>query len=141
MKYLIAITLVTVLLSCSDEDPTVYNVQPGISSYVDSFYAEAQARGKVLPKNNLIVTLDSQCQAITAIERNGDQWYLKFDKEAFESMSGHPNNLIEAMLFHELGKIVLNRELTSSNSIMNGDVKISGYSSANRSALLDELFK
>lgn len=141
MKYLIALTLITVLLSCSDKEQTIYNVQPDISSYVDSFYAEAQLRGKILPKDNLIVTVVSECQAITAIERNGDQWYLKFDKESFESMSGHANNLIEATLFHELGKIVLNRELTSGNSIMNGDVKISGYSSANRSLLLDELFK
>lgn len=142
MKILTLSVLLTVFLAaCSDEDPTVYNVQPDISVYVDSFYAEAQTRGKVLTKDNLIVTVVSECQAITVIEKKGDQWYLKFDKEAFGYMAGHPNNLIEAMLFHELGKIVLNRELTSGNSIMNGDVKVSGYSSTNRSALLDELFK
>lgn len=127
--------------SCSDEEPR-YNVQSDISVYVDSFFTEAETRGLTLKKDNLIVTVVSECQAITVTEKKGDQWYLKFDKENFESMAGHPSNLIEAMLFHELGKIVLNRELAKgANSIMNPDIKISGYSSANRSALLDELFK
>ena len=61
----------------------------------------------------------------------------------FEAMSsaGNPNNKIEALIFHELGRIVLGRELTPGESIMNGYIKVTGYRNLERSALLDELFQ
>lgn len=138
--FLIAITL----SSCSDEDPTLYNVNASLTPYVDAFYSEASARGSNLKKSNLIVSLESELQAITVIERKGDQWYLSFDKEIFEEMvsQGNPNNKIESFLFHEMGKIVLNRELAvNTNSIMNPDIKVNGFKTSDRATLLDELFK
>lgn len=138
--FLIAITL----SSCSDEDPTLYNVNASLTPYVDAFYSEASARGSNLEKSNLIVSLESQLQSITVIERKGDQWYLSFDKEIFEEMvsQGNPNNKIESFLFHEMGKIVLKRELAvNTNSIMNPDIKVNGFKTSDKVTLLDELFK
>lgn len=142
--FLIAITL----SSCSDEDPTLYNVNASLTPYVDAFYSEASARGSNLKKSNLIVSLESELQAITVIERKGDQWYLKFDKEIFEEMvsQGNPNNKIESFLFHEMGKIVLKRELVKESTpqpltIMNPYYKVNGFKTSDRAALLDELFK
>lgn len=140
MKHSILILVAVVAFSCSDDEPT-HSVSPELSTYVDSFYAEASLRGKELPKQNLIASLNSGCQSIIEISKDGDQWVLKFDKEMFEAMSGNPNNKVESMIFHELGRIVLKRELTPGASIMNGFVKVSGYSNAERASLLDELFK
>lgn len=141
MKKLMLVFITVLCVSCSDDNEATYSVQPELSTYVDSFFAEAELRGKNLPQNNLIASLNSGCQAITEISKDGEQWVLKFDKEMFEAMAGNPNNKVESMIFHELGRIVLKRELTPGASIMNGYVKVNGYSNAERAALLDELFK
>lgn len=141
MKYVILGAVLMAAISCSDENETTYSVTPELSTYVDSFFAEASLRGKDLPKQNLIASLNSGCQAITEISKDDEQWVLKFDKEMFEAMAGNPNNKVESMIFHELGRIILKRELTTGASIMNGFVKVNGYSNTERSALLDELFK
>lgn len=142
MKKLIVISLIA--LSCSEDESITYNVAPELAAYVDSFFSEAQDRGVNLNRENLIASLDSNCQSMAESGYNKDQRYFKFDKEIFETMvaQGNPNNKIESFLFHELGRIVLKRELLpNANSIMNPDIKVNGFSAANRNALLDELFK
>jgi hypothetical protein len=150
MKYLVFIATLVVTASCTDEE-TVYSVTPELSQYVDGFYQAGADRGKVLPKTNLSAYLDSQCNSITVVEKDGDQWILKFDKEIFAEMEaqGNPNNKIEALIFHELGRIVLKREIIHTtfqhdpnpSSIMNPYYKVEGYGASQRAALLDELFK
>ncbi|HYF69112.1 MAG TPA: hypothetical protein VD884_13305 [Ohtaekwangia sp.] len=138
-----ALILISILaLACSD-DETTYSVTPELDTYVTSFFTEGEQRGKTIPKTNLIVHLNSECQAITQVKQEAGQWILEFDKEAFEAMSaqGNPNNKIESFLFHELGRIVLKRELSDGHSIMNGDIKVNGFSDDEREELLNELFK
>lgn len=134
--------IVPLALACTDDEP-VYTVTPELSGYVNTFYTEAQSRGKELPQENLIASLKSDNQAITEIKKDGDQWVLTFDKEAFDVMTaqGNPYNIIESYLFHELGRVVLKRELSSGFSIMNGNIKVNGFSTNDRSVLMDELFK
>jgi hypothetical protein len=140
MKYLIL--LLALSFGCSDHE-TQFIVAADDEPYVTSFFTEAEARGKTLPKSNLLVSLNSDCQAITQIKRDDDQWILEMDGEVFNTMvaQGNPNNLIESYLFHELGRIVLQREFSSEFSIMNPQIKVNGFSSSDREALLDELFK
>lgn len=142
MKAVQILAIFLCAMACSD-DTTTYSVSPELSTYVNSFFSEGELRGKNLPKQNLIATVDSGCQSITAISKDGEQWILKFDKEIFESMEaqGNPNNKIESFIFHELGRIVLKRELATGNSIMNGFVKVNGYPDSQREELLDELFQ
>lgn len=125
-------------IACTDDNETSYSVTPELQGYVESFYQEGALRGKDLPKNNLIASLNSECQTITQIKKDDDQWILEFDTEAFSTMT---DNKKESFIFHELGRIVLKRELSKEFSIMNGDVKVNGYSADQREALLDELFK
>lgn len=145
---LIAITS----FACSDDDATQYIIPTEITSYVDSFYSEASARNSNPDKTNLIITLDSEAQAITSTEKKGDQWYLKFDKEVFEEMErqGDPLWTIESYLYHELGKIVLNRDIIKTTfphdslpkSLMNPYYKREGIKNEKlKGILLDELFK
>lgn len=140
MKNLIYL-VIPILIACSDDEP-VYTVTPELSDYVNSFYTEAQNRGMELPKENLIIELKSDCQAITQINTT-DQQVLSFDKEAFVAMTaqGNPNNIIESYLFHELGRVVLKRSLTTGASIMNPNIKVNGFSDADKESLYDELFQ
>jgi len=140
MKYLI---LSAILLTACSDNGTIYSVSPELSTYVDAFYSEAALRG-VNPPKNFIVKL-GQCQAITDISLDGEQYILTFDKAWFEAYNSEQ---IEAIIFHELGKIVLGREIIETAkfndpnpvSIMNPYYKFS-YGAADRSVLLDELFK
>jgi hypothetical protein len=144
MKYTILLIAALAAFSCSD-DETTYSVSPELSSYVNAFYSEASLRSKSLPKDNLIVQI-GQAHAITDISRDGDQMILTFDKEFFENYSSEQ---IEALLFHELGKLVLKREVIETAkfndpnpvSLMNPYYKFSGYSGVDRQVMLDELFK
>lgn len=144
--------LLTVFLSCSSEDETLYNVDAPLTPYVDAFYSEASSRGANLEKSNLIVSMESQLQAITVIQKNGDQWHLKFDKEIFEEMErqGNPLWIIESYLYHELGKIILERDVIKTTiahdslpkSLMNPYYKKEGIKNEKlKVVLLDELFK
>ena len=129
--------------SCSDDNDTMFSVTPELSTYVESFYTEAALRGVNPPKTNLVAKIDTNCQSSIQISKDDEQWIMTMDKEIFDSMTaaGNPNNKIESMIFHELGRIILNRELSSGNSIMNGNIKMNGYTNAQRSALIDELFQ
>lgn len=149
---LILCALCVFAITSCDEDETSYSVTPELQGYVESFYQEAALRGKDLPKNNLIASLNSDCQGITQIKKDDEQWILEFDKKVFDSFSsaGNPNNKIESFVFHELGKIVLKREIINTfpvphdslpKSIMNPYYKVEGYTAKQRTALLDELFK
>jgi hypothetical protein len=137
MKPLITLLLLCALTACEDNE-TSYSVSPELTPYIDEFYNQAEAHGKSLPKNNLIAGLNSSCQSITQISKDDEQWTLEFDKEIFQGM---PQNNIEAYIFHELGRIVLKRELSSEFSIMNPNIKVNGFATSDRETLLDELFK
>lgn len=135
--------LMCALTSCEDNE-TRYSVTPELQQYVESFYTEGQQRGKDLPKTNLIINL-SNCQAITEITKDGDQWVLNFNTGFMDYYS---DNQIEATIFHELGKIVLNKGIIKTPTygpepvnLMNPYYKFTGYSADQREALLDELFK
>lgn len=140
MKHVILILLV-VLCACSHND-TVYSVSPELEPYVTSFYNEASLRGKDIPKINLIAEL-GQCQAVIDVSKDGNQWMLKLDPDFYQY---YTKGQIEAIIFHELGKIILKREIISGPlsptplSIMNPYYKFGEYG-AKRTPLLDELFK
>lgn len=142
MRPIIILFVLATIVSCDDSNPT-FTIEAELSDYVNSFYQEAQLRGKTLPQDNLIAQLDSNCQGMIEAHKDNDQWILKLDREIFTSMEqhGNPNNKIESMIFHELGRIILKRDLSKAYSIMNGDVKINGYPTSDRQQLLDELFQ
>jgi hypothetical protein len=150
MRITILITLALALASCSDDD-TQFTVTPELKPVIDSFFAEAAARGKDLPKVNLIAQL-GQVQAVIDVSKDGDQWVLTLDQDFYNYYTA---GQLEAIIFHELGKIVLKREiiLVEPNpnianirhnpepiSIMNPYYKFGEYGSK-RVELLDELFK
>jgi hypothetical protein len=137
MKSFITLLFLCALTACEDNE-TAYSVSPELTPYVDEFYNQAETHGKSLPKNNLIANLNSSCQSITQISKDDEQWTLEFDKEIFQGM---PQTNIEAYIFHELGRIVLKRELSSEFSIMNPNIKVNGFAVSDRETLLDELFK
>lgn len=140
MKHVILILLVT-LCACSDDEP-VYSVTPELEPYVTSFFTEAAARGKDLPQTNLIVQL-GQCQAVIDVAKDGDQWIVTLDPDFYQH---YTEGQIEAIIFHELAKIILMRPVMDVPfgpepvSILNPYYKFGEYG-AQREELLDELFK
>jgi hypothetical protein len=156
MKKLSVACLFVALFACESSDPTIsYNVTPELSVYVDTFFAEAEKRGIILSKENLVVQLIPQkdmpdYQGLSTKE--GDQRIIKIQKELYEYYSGEgcasyydekygPNRL-EILMFHELGHTILGREHTDGESYMSIEfiTPVIPYEEEDRTPLVDELF-
>jgi hypothetical protein len=149
MKPLIGLLLLISIAGCDSDEPN-YSVSAELQPYVDSFFAEAEARDKDIPQNNLHAYLDPGCQSVLIMERDGDQWIMKFNKGMFEyyATSEATQHHIEALVFHELGKTLLQRPMEGIENLnpapftlMNPYYKIAGFKSSEREVLLNELFK
>lgn len=145
MKYFIVPALL-VLLSCSEDNVTVYSVDPALVPYVEAFYTEAEKYGRVFPRENLIVVLKKDlpvtARTIRQVNsRDGNQTTIEMDADYFTS---HEADCIESVMFHELGHARLMREHTNTYSIMNPTTGESCYMSGHlgaREVLIDELFE
>ncbi len=60
--YLGSIFLITNCKPAELNDPTVYNIAPELKKYVDKFFLEASIRGINIPKENLIVAINSTAE-------------------------------------------------------------------------------
>jgi hypothetical protein len=112
----ILLLLFTVLFSCEKVEPVFeYKIEPSLEVFVNRFYQEAELRGIILQKTNLIVeALDvleedrcGQCQR-PKNKREGQRTVKISKARACWSMSSEQNR--EALVFHELGHCLLNRE-------------------------------
>ena len=150
MRYLIIILF---LFSCNP----VFIIDSRIKIYVDNFYHEANVRGVILPKSNLIIKLkkglfnETGALGRSIIESgifSDKQETVYIDEEFFNS---YKYNCVESVVFHELGHTLLNRkdhEYRIPSIMGNGYICYckDGYknqcdaSENQRSVFLDELF-
>jgi hypothetical protein len=118
MKKIIQISIVTVVvtlfLSCSENDDPKFSVSPELSPFVESFYAEAQSRNVSIPKN-LVAELKST-QAITDYNRTEGQNYLYFSTGIYEHrINNGMEPEIEKDVYIALSKLLLKRNISWAN--------------------------
>ena len=148
MKALKLLVLLLAASACTEEDKTVYHVDPELQPYVDSFYAEAEKHGKSFPKENLIVVLKKGLPVTARTIRqtnspDGNQTTIEMDEDYFNSHRSEGTSCIESVMFHEFGHARLGREHINTYSIMDPAIGescyMNGYPNA-REVLVDELF-
>ncbi len=113
MKKLILFLLFIFALSCQKQslEPTVYQIDKDLQSYVTTFAEEAKKRGIEIKYENLIMVFDSTsenlCGKCSKQPLEG-QRTIKIKKD-FLCWKGVPNQNKEALVFHELGHCLLGR--------------------------------
>lgn|SRR5690348_9072978 len=155
MKNSILIAICLCFYSCD----TDYIVDSRLKSFVDTFYHEANIRGRVLEKNNLIIKLKKNLAkhngvlGASVIETGlftNKQETIFIDEDFFFNATVYQ---AETIIFHELGHTLLNRRYHTDQipSVMNANSVYCGYcyggyynncvaTEEQRSELLDELF-
>ena len=105
----------TLLFSCDKVEPVFeYRIESRLESLVNKFYDEAEQRGISLQKNNLIVEfvenlVDDRCgQCERPKRKREEQRHVKISKTA-DCWAKEPSQNQEALVFHELGHCLLNR--------------------------------
>jgi hypothetical protein len=141
MRYLVFFLFLT---SCAIDQTIEYKVNPDLMQFVDKFFQEADKRGVVLPRQNLVVTLHNNLEKMGALGRSkriGEQRVVLIDYDYFQfnTANGYPLRN-EALVFHELGHALLNQEHRNSKSIMNANSCYYSYCYDGNSELIDELF-
>ena len=155
MKKLIFIALAILLSGCfSAFDQTIeYRVDPRVVQFVDRFYTEAEARGVVIERYNLIVIVqphntgrfvdqnDPTAEIVGLSIRQGEQRIVFIDERYVEFKDRVDLNL-EQLVFHELGHALLGKHHDENSfSVMNTDFNIEFYYKENiRKEVLDNLF-
>ncbi|MFD0997721.1 hypothetical protein ACFQ21_00315 [Ohtaekwangia kribbensis] len=128
-----------------DFDQTLeYTIDARLQKHVDAFFLEAEQRGIYIPKENLTVCIVDDLGASGRGFKNGQQSIVKISRDAYEwYISQGEEEVIEFLMFHELGHAVLNREHCDPKySIMAQGLSMHTYEgdSVKRAALVDELF-
>lgn len=163
MKKCIIIPVLITLTSCfsSFDQEVEYRIDPRVSEYVNEFFSEAEKRGIVLYKHNLIVVVAHRYEYIKDpiinskagyAWKEGDQRIIWIDEDTFNHLSNahitHKTTCrttwLKLLVFHELGHSLLNREHNKQHSIMNDAIDSEkNYNHENceiYSNILDELF-
>jgi len=106
----------TMLFSCDKVEPVFeYRIEYSLETLVNRFYEEAELRGITLQKTNLIVEFvesleDGQCGTCERPKRNKElQRHVRISEDK-ECWSREPSQNQEALVFHELGHCLLNRD-------------------------------
>jgi Zn-dependent peptidase ImmA (M78 family) len=146
MRYIFII----LLFSCQPD----YMIDSRLSKHVNMFYEEAAKRGKILEKENLVITLKSGL-----FSTNNRLGIAVFDKDLVGQVTVYideeyylnesiPDECKETTVFHELGHAVLKRKHHTNQvpSIMHSAnmyhcYKSDYYTTIDRDYLLNELFQ
>lgn len=113
-RSLIAILLSFVLLDCRsvpEAEPETYQVPAEVEPYVKKFREEASRRGKTQAITNLIVTFgtlqgEEACGECVLAPGRTPRITLSSNTFCWKTL---PNDVREALVFHELGHCVLKR--------------------------------
>lgn len=133
------IAIISLLLTNCSEQETFFNIEPELQQYVDSFYKEANDRGIVLQRSNLIGKVSKSISPKQGLLSVIDgQIIMEINYYSFKNFD---KNKIEAIVFHELGHGLLKRNhCDEKNSLMNTSVCLNCFSLINREYYLEELF-
>lgn len=117
MKKLLVFCVLIVFACKETVEPvtTEYTIEPKLQKYVDSFFKEAESRGKVIAKENLIVRINNGelfeiCGTCSLNEKNpAVQRVVEIKTGTYSCWDGMFENDREALIFHELGHCLLGR--------------------------------
>lgn len=132
LKWPLVILIFTI--SCKTEDinePTIYNVDPSLTKYVDKFFEEAISRGITITKENLIVKPATTTAGFTDIcgKCTQNTKFPKLQRTVEINMASSvcwkniSENDKEALVFHELGHCLLNRIAHKNDTFADGSPK------------------
>jgi Zn-dependent peptidase ImmA (M78 family) len=133
-------------ISCTSFDQEVdYKIDPLLKPSVDKFYDEALKRGIYIQKTNLIAIIDDKEVGFSnagQFQMVGDQIMVLINKKYYERFLRNRDTIfVERLVMHELGHALLNRNHTTTFSIMNSGSYYYEYKKDSfRIALIDELF-
>jgi len=146
VRWIIGLLLV---IGCGDKTPQPltyeYKIDPRLKYYVEDFYTEAQKRNVCLEKENLIVEIvdvpDSMGAIGLATLKASGQRIIQIDSTHFE-LYKYNFYMIENLVFHEMGHVVLERRHNNHYSLMNtlAPHNIYNLDLEMRKLLLHELF-
>ncbi len=103
-------------ISCEKEDPFfVFQIDESLERIVNKFYEEAEQRGFILQKSNLIVEFaetleDDSCGLCTRPNRKKEIQRIVQISQTETCWGGLSSLNKETLLFHELGHCLLNRD-------------------------------
>lgn len=145
MKNSILLIIAILVISCSNEE-TEFKVDAKLEPFVTKFSTEASAHGKTFKKENLIIRVGI-IQSLTKFDTNektGQREFIMDNSLYNDNINDNPLK-IEGYVYMLLAGTFLNREQLSYDSeeftIMNSNVVRTGYTEAQRPALIEELFK
>jgi hypothetical protein len=117
MRFIPTISLLLALLSCqprpqAEPEPKQYSVPADLEPYVQAFRDIAQQRGQAIPSDNLIIAFGATqrqdaCGECTRAAGKTPRIVLKADDLCWKNASQQER---EALIFHELGHCLLNRD-------------------------------
>lgn len=137
MKKNLAFVCMILFFTCQkpDIEPTIYSIDKDLEVYMSSFINEAQKRGIDIKAENLILkfgsTSEEICGQCSKIPKNGQRTIIINNDLICWKTAVDQNR--EALIFHELGHCILDRNHRDENlpngtpaSIMNSNFQISG---------------
>lgn len=148
MKALLILTLFLTSCTITFDQELEYTIDPGVIQHVDQFFLEAESRGIMLQKYNLIVSITPNGTDYFSgnyaglSKKEGDQRIILIDTDTFESFKDQPE-AIEKLIFHEMAHAFLNLPHNdNSTSIMGVLSPISVYVNHPdlRKTLIDNMF-
>lgn len=140
--------LLVVLSSCQFDTEIEFSIDSRVADHVDRFFAEAEARGINIPRENLIVSVE-ELDPLGRSLKSGDQRVVLISADAYDFFGPKwmsPDSAfygMENVVFHELGHALLNRKhCDPCYSIMNSGISVFVYAKKPdlRKELIDELF-
>ena len=119
------IILLGVIFGCAKDPLPIYQVPEDAQYFVDTFISEAAKRGIEINISNLIISYKGEIEEVLCGSCNTTQKDPSVQKIIIinEELACYGNSEeLEALIFHELGHCILNRE--HDNSLLkNGDPK------------------
>ena len=145
MRFILILMVGLGLSGCFPETEEQTYIDPELSTYVDTFFEEAAKKGIVIKDKNFRIgfgTVDGDAQGMT---------YYKTRSIVIEKDSEGYKLIPEALVYHELGHLFLNRshddsmigeQYKCSKSLMDSRLQISGgqWYTTRRAYYVSELF-
>jgi hypothetical protein len=112
-------------------EATVYELAPEFQKYVDKFFEEANSRGIIIAKENLIVkaakttsNFSDICGKCTPSNKNSEsQRTIEINSTNSPCWKTISDNDKEVLVFHELGHCLLNRIAHKNETFAGGSPK------------------
>lgn len=119
----VLLAMAAFVLSCQKDVEVVYSVPEELQPFIDKFEAEAALRGKTIDITNLIIEYGTASEQFICASCNSNSMDADVQKKIVidnNAQCWEVDEMLEALIFHELGHCVLGR-LHQNEFLPNGD--------------------